>query len=34
MDVGYPKENSRLADQILNAGGILISELPSGGLPP
>ena len=34
MDVGYPKENSRLADQILNAGGILISEFPSGDLPP
>jgi len=34
MDVGYPEQNSRLADQILNAGGILISEFPSGRLPP
>jgi predicted Rossmann fold nucleotide-binding protein DprA/Smf involved in DNA uptake len=33
MDLGYPKENSRLADQILNAGGMLISEFPSGRLP-
>jgi DNA processing protein len=30
VDVIYPKENSRLADQILNAGGALISEFPIG----
>ena len=29
-DVGYPKENSRLADQILSVGGALISEFPMG----
>ena len=28
VDVVYPKENSRLADQILNLGGALISEFP------
>lgn len=30
VDVVYPKENSRLADQILNSGGALISEFPIG----
>jgi DNA processing protein len=29
-DVVYPKENSRLADQILGVGGALISEFPMG----
>src|SRR5436309_65096 len=28
VDVVYPKENSRLADQILSLGGALISEFP------
>jgi len=30
VDVVYPKENSRLADQILSTGGALISEFPLG----
>ncbi|HZQ21307.1 MAG TPA: DNA-processing protein DprA [Terriglobales bacterium] len=30
IDVTYPKENSRLADQILAFGGALISEFPIG----
>jgi DNA processing protein len=30
VDVLYPKENSRLADQILSMGGALISEFPLG----
>ncbi len=30
VEVVYPKENSRLADQILNTGGALISEFPIG----
>jgi DNA processing protein len=30
VDVLYPKENSRLADQILSCGGALISEFPLG----
>jgi DNA processing protein len=30
VDVIYPKENSRLADQILALGGALISEFPIG----
>lgn len=30
VDVIYPKENSRLADQILHLGGALISEFPLG----
>jgi DNA processing protein len=29
-DIVYPKENSRLADQILSLGGALISEFPLG----
>ena len=30
VDVMYPKENTRLADQILSLGGALISEFPLG----
>src|SRR5205814_3807932 len=30
VDVMYPKENSRLADQILSLAGALISEFPLG----
>src|SRR5205085_8417802 len=30
VDVVYPKENSRLAEQILATGGTLISEFPIG----
>jgi DNA processing protein len=30
IDVMYPKENSRLAEQILSLGGSLISEFPVG----
>jgi DNA processing protein len=30
VDVLYPKENTRLADQILGCGGALISEFPLG----
>lgn len=30
IDVTYPKENTRLADQILACGGALISEFPCG----
>ncbi|HKW17404.1 MAG TPA: DNA-processing protein DprA [Terriglobales bacterium] len=30
VDIVYPKENSRLADQILSLGGALISEFPLG----
>jgi DNA processing protein len=30
IDVMYPKENSRLAEQILSLGGALISEFPVG----
>ena len=30
VDVMYPKENSRLAEQILSFGGALISEFPMG----
>jgi DNA processing protein len=30
VDVMYPKENARLADQILSFGGALISEFPLG----
>jgi DNA processing protein len=32
-DVIYPKENSRLADQILSLGGALVSEFPLGAFP-
>ena len=30
VDVVYPKENSRLSEQILTLGGVLISEFPLG----
>src|SRR5882762_4575319 len=33
IDVMYPKENSRLAEQILSLGGALISEFPVGTFP-
>ena len=33
VDVPYPKENSRLAEQILAAGGTLLSEFPIGTFP-
>ncbi len=33
IDVPYPKENTRLADQILALGGALISEFPTGTFP-
>jgi DNA processing protein len=33
VDVPYPKENSRLAEQILGLGGALISEFPMGTFP-
>ncbi len=33
MDVIYPKENSRLADQMLSLGGALVSEFPLGTFP-
>ncbi len=33
LDKIYPKENERLADDILNAGGALISEQPFGTPP-
>jgi DNA processing protein len=33
VDVPYPKENNRLADQILGLGGALISEFPMGRFP-
>ncbi len=33
IDVPYPKENTRLADQILALGGALVSEFPIGTFP-
>jgi len=33
LDVTYPKENQKLADQILAAGGAILSEFPMGAFP-
>jgi DNA processing protein len=33
IDVPYPKENTRLSEQILASGGALISEFPMGTFP-
>ncbi len=33
VDVTYPKENQKLADQILAAGGSILSEFPLGTFP-
>src|SRR5207302_1660153 len=33
MDVVYPKENKKLADEILAAGGAILSEVPMGTFP-
>lgn len=33
IDVVYPKENKRLADEILASGGTIISEVPVGTFP-
>jgi DNA processing protein len=33
VDIVYPKENKRLADQILACGGSLVSEFPMGTTP-
>lgn len=33
VDVPYPKENTRLADQILASGGALVSEFPMSTFP-
>ncbi len=33
VDVPYPKENSRLIDQLLSLGGAVISEFPMGTFP-
>ena len=33
VDVTYPKENQKLADQILAAGGAILSEFPLGTFP-
>ena len=33
IDVVYPKENRKLADEILAAGGVLASEVPTGTFP-
>src|SRR5579862_1761852 len=33
IDVVYPKENKKLADEILAAGGAIVSEVPAGTFP-
>jgi len=33
IDVIYPKENKKLAEEILEAGGAIVSELPMGTFP-
>ncbi len=33
IDVIYPKENKRLAEQILSSGGCILSEFPTGTFP-
>jgi len=33
IDVIYPKENKKLAEEILAAGGAIVSELPAGTFP-
>ena len=33
IDVPYPKENTKLAEQILAAGGAILSEFPMGTFP-
>ncbi|MFZ0704778.1 MAG: DNA-processing protein DprA [Candidatus Korobacteraceae bacterium] len=33
VDVTYPKENQKLADQIVSSGGAIVSEFPLGSFP-
>ena len=33
IDVVYPKENKKLAEEILAAGGAIVSEMPMGTFP-